>query len=82
MHFERLGAQVATPEGATMGLFESIRVQATERLIGATGSEGDAGGGRPLLGAVMEAVRQHGLEDLAQRLSEPCAQPGPEPTER
>lgn len=51
-----------------MGLFESIRVQATELLTGASGSDSDPQGGNAVLGTVMQAVRQHGLQDLVQKL--------------
>ena len=48
-----------------MGLFDSIKAQATAILTGA-GPEAD--GGQGLAGVVIEVVRQHGLGDLVQKL--------------
>ena len=51
-----------------MALFDQIKDQAFQLLRGA-GSSSDANGSEhPLLGAVMNAVRSHGLQDLLQQL--------------
>jgi uncharacterized protein YidB (DUF937 family) len=51
-----------------MGLFESLKAQATQLLSGANRNDNDAEGEHGLLGAVMGAVQQHGLGDLLEKL--------------